>query len=83
MRVEHFIREYRPGLTARLMPSIHRVDRAILPTRSTENCSDALRRGTRPLRYFHGRSSLSTWLRAVPSQRTSIAPQCAASGSAA
>ena len=56
--------------TARRMPSIHRVDLAILPTRSTVNCSDSTcATGSAHFRYFHGRSSLSTWLRAVLSQR--------------
>ena len=60
------------GSIARRMPSIHRVDRAILPTRCYgELFGLDVRDGERRshFRYFHGRSSLSTWLRAVLSQR--------------
>jgi RNA polymerase sigma factor (sigma-70 family) len=69
---EHFIREYRPLL--------YRAADAIDPTGTAREHADALyadlygtreRDGERQslFRYFHGRSSLSTWLRAVLSQR--------------
>jgi RNA polymerase sigma-70 factor, ECF subfamily len=69
---EHFIREYRPGL--------YRAADAIDPTGGSRDLADSLygelfglevRDGERRshFRYFHGRSSLSTWLRAVLSQR--------------
>lgn len=69
---EHFIREYRPGL--------YRAADAIDPSGGSRDLADSLygelfglnvRDGERRshFRYFHGRSSLSTWLRAVLSQR--------------
>jgi RNA polymerase sigma-70 factor len=69
---EHFIREYRPGL--------YRAADAIDPTGGARDLADSLygelfgldvRDGERRshFRYFHGRSSLATWLRAVLSQR--------------
>ena len=69
---EHFVGEYRPLL--------HRSADAIDPTGGAREVADAIygelyglseRDGTRRslLRYFHGRSKLSTWLRAVLSQR--------------
>ena len=69
---DHFVREYRPAL--------YRAADAIDPTAGARDLADALyadlfglreRQGVRQslLRYFHGRSSLATWLRAVLSQR--------------
>ncbi len=69
---EHFVREYRPGL--------YRSADAIDPTGGARDLADSLygelfglseRDGERRshFRYFHGRSSLGTWLRAVVSQR--------------
>jgi len=69
---EHFIREFRPGL--------YRAADAIDPSGGSRDLADSLygelfgldvRDGERRshFRYFHGRSSLSTWLRAVLSQR--------------
>jgi RNA polymerase sigma-70 factor, ECF subfamily len=69
---EHFIREYRPGL--------YRAADAIDPSGGSRDLADSLygelfgldvRDGERRshFRYFHGRSSLATWLRAVLSQR--------------
>jgi RNA polymerase sigma-70 factor len=69
---DHFVREYRPIL--------YRAADAIDPTGSARELADSLyaelygldgSRGVRAslFRYFHGRSSLSTWLRAVLSQR--------------
>jgi RNA polymerase sigma-70 factor (ECF subfamily) len=69
---EHFIREYRPGL--------YRAADAIDSTGGSRDLADSLygelfgldvRDGERRshFRYFHGRSSLATWLRAVLSQR--------------
>jgi RNA polymerase sigma-70 factor (ECF subfamily) len=69
---EHFVREYRPAL--------YRAADALDPSGSARELADALygdlfgtteRDGERRslLRYFHGRSSLSTWLRAVLAQR--------------
>jgi RNA polymerase sigma-70 factor (ECF subfamily) len=69
---EHFIREHRPGL--------YRAADAIDRTGGARESADALyaelfglteRDGQRRslFRYFHGRSSLGTWLRAVLSQR--------------
>jgi RNA polymerase sigma-70 factor (ECF subfamily) len=69
---EHFIREYRPGL--------YRAAAAIDPSGGARDLADALyaelfglseRDGTRRshFEYFHGRSSLATWLRAVLAQR--------------
>jgi RNA polymerase sigma-70 factor (ECF subfamily) len=69
---EHFILTHRPGL--------YRAAEAIAPGGGARDLADALygdlfgtseRDGERqPLfRYFHGRSSLATWLRAVLSQR--------------
>src|SRR5262245_36425840 len=69
---EHFIREHRPVL--------YRAADAIDPTGGSRDLADSLygelfgltqRSGERRslFDYFHGRSSLSTWLRAVLSQR--------------
>lgn len=69
---EHFVREFRPAL--------YRSADAIDPTGGARDLADALyadlfglkeRDGVRQslFRYFHGRSSLATWLRAVLSQR--------------
>jgi len=69
---EHFIAEQRPHL--------YRAADALDPTGSARDLADALYAdlyGTREkdgerqslFRYFHGRSSLSTWLRAVLAQR--------------
>jgi RNA polymerase sigma-70 factor, ECF subfamily len=69
---EHFVHEYRPVL--------YRSADAIDPTGGARDLADALyadlfglkeRGGVRQslFRYFHGRSSLSTWLRAVLAQR--------------
>lgn len=69
---EHFIREYRPIL--------YRAASALDPTGGARDLADALyaelfglteRDGTRRshFEYFHGRSSLATWLRAVLAQR--------------
>jgi RNA polymerase sigma factor (sigma-70 family) len=70
---DHFIREYRPTL--------YRAGNSIDPTGGGRDLADSLYAelfglredadGTRQslFRYFHGRSSLATWLRAVLSQR--------------
>lgn len=69
---EHFIREHRPVL--------YRAADALDPSGGARDIADSLyadlygmRQGDRAsaslFRYFHGRSSLSTWLRAVLSQR--------------
>lgn len=69
---EHVIREYRPGL--------YRAADAIDPSGGARDLADSLyaelfglsaRDGERRshFRYFHGRSSLATWLRAVLAQR--------------
>jgi RNA polymerase sigma factor (sigma-70 family) len=69
---EHFVREFRPVL--------YRAADAIDPTGGVRELADALhadlfgltaQSGVRQslFRYFHGRSSLATWLRAVLSQR--------------
>jgi len=69
---DHFIREYRPTL--------YRAADAIDPTGGARDLADSLyaelfglseRDGQRRshLRYYHGRSSLATWLRAVLAQR--------------
>jgi RNA polymerase sigma-70 factor (ECF subfamily) len=69
---EHFVREQRPGL--------YRAADAIDPSGGARDLADSLyadlygltnRDGIRRslFRYFHGRSSLSTWLRAVLAQR--------------
>lgn len=69
---EHFIREHRPVL--------YRAADAIDPSGGSRDLADSLygelfglavRDGERQshFRYFHGRSSLATWLRAVLSQR--------------
>ena len=69
---DHFVSTYRPGL--------YRAADAIDPSGGAREAADALyaelfgltvRDGTRQshFRYFHGRSSLATWLRAVLSQR--------------
>ena len=70
---EHFVREFRPVL--------YRAASAIDPTGGARDLADALyaelfglteRDGTRRshFEYFHGRSSLATWLRAVLAQRS-------------
>ena len=70
---DHFIREYRPIL--------YRAASALDPTGGARDLADALyaelfglaeRDGTRRshFEYFHGRSSLATWLRAVLAQRS-------------
>ena len=72
MAWDHFILQMRPGL--------YRAADAIDPTGGARELADSLyadlygvdqRGAARPslLRYFHGRSSLATWLRAVLSQR--------------
>jgi RNA polymerase sigma-70 factor (ECF subfamily) len=69
---EHFMREHRPGL--------YRSANAIDPSGGARDLADAMyadlfglkeRDGERQslFRYFHGRSSLGTWLRAVLAQR--------------
>ena len=69
---EHFVREHRQGL--------YRAADAIDPTGGARDLADSLyadlfgldeREGSRRslFRYFHGRSRLATWLRAVLSQR--------------
>ena len=69
---EHFVREHRPAL--------YRAADAIDPTGGSRELADSLygelfglveRSGERRslFEYFHGRSSLSTWLRAVLAQR--------------
>jgi RNA polymerase sigma-70 factor, ECF subfamily len=69
---EHFVREHRPAL--------YRAADAIDPSGGSRDLADALygelfglieREGERRslFKYFHGRSSLSTWLRAVLAQR--------------
>ena len=69
---DHFVREHRPVL--------YRSADAIDPTGCARELADSLyadlygmasREGTRQslFRYFHGRSSLATWLRAVLAQR--------------
>ena len=69
---EHFVLEYRPAL--------YRAADAIDPTGGARDLADALyadlfglkeHHGERQslFRYFHGRSSLATWLRAVLAQR--------------
>jgi RNA polymerase sigma-70 factor len=69
---DHFVREYRPVL--------YRAADAIDPSGSARELADSLyaelyglRRADRDaaslFRYFHGRSSLGTWLRAILSQR--------------
>lgn len=69
---EHFIREYRPAL--------YRAADALAPRGGARDVADGLyaelyglteRDGERRslFRYFHGRSSLGTWLRAVLAQR--------------
>jgi RNA polymerase sigma-70 factor len=69
---EHFVREYRPVL--------YRSAHAIDPTGGARDLADSLhaelfgleeREGRRQslFQYFHGRSSLATWLRAVLAQR--------------
>ncbi len=69
---EHFVREYRPLL--------YRAADAIDPTGGARELADSLyadlyglreRQGVRQslFRYFHGRSRLGTWLRAVLAQR--------------
>jgi RNA polymerase sigma-70 factor len=69
---DHFMAEYRPAL--------YRAAGAIDPSGGARELADSLYaelygvRGERPgreslFRYFHGRSSLATWLRAILSQR--------------
>ena len=69
---DHFVLEMRPGL--------YRAADALDPTGAARELADSLyadlygvdQRGSARqslLRYFHGRSSLSTWLRAVLAQR--------------
>jgi RNA polymerase sigma-70 factor, ECF subfamily len=69
---EHFVREYRPAL--------YRAARAIVRSDDARELADSLyaelfgvrdRGETRPslFRYFHGRSTLATWLRSVLAQR--------------
>ncbi len=69
---DHFVREYRPAL--------HRTANALDPAGGAHDLADGLyaelfglndRDGDRQslFRYFHGRSSLATWLRAVLAQR--------------
>jgi RNA polymerase sigma factor (sigma-70 family) len=69
---EHFVREHRPGL--------YRAAQAIDPSGGARDLADSLygelfgleeRGGKRQslFRYFHGRSSLATWLRAILAQR--------------
>jgi RNA polymerase sigma-70 factor (ECF subfamily) len=69
---DHFVLEMRPGL--------YRAADAVDPSGGARDLADSLyadlygvdqRGGTRQslLRYFHGRSSLATWLRAVLAQR--------------
>jgi RNA polymerase sigma-70 factor, ECF subfamily len=69
---EHFVREYRPAL--------YRAAAALDPTGNARDLADSLyaelfglaqRDGARRshFEYFHGRSSLATWLRAVLAQR--------------
>ena len=69
---DHFVREYRPVL--------YRAAAAIDPTGAAREAADSLygelfglseREGERRshFRYFHGRSGLATWLRAVLAQR--------------
>jgi RNA polymerase sigma-70 factor (ECF subfamily) len=69
---EHFVREFRPAL--------YRAADALAPDGSAREIADALyadlfgmreRDGERQslFRYYHGRSSLATWLRAVLAQR--------------
>lgn len=69
---DHFLREHRPAL--------YRAADAIDPTGGARELADSLyadlfglreQRGVRQslFRYFHGRSTLTTWLRAVLSQR--------------
>jgi RNA polymerase sigma-70 factor, ECF subfamily len=69
---DQFVRDYRPVL--------YRAADALDPSGGARELADALygelfglteREGTRqsPFRYFHGRSSLATWLRAILSQR--------------
>ena len=69
---EHFVREFRPGVTDRRMRSILRVAHASLPTPYTASClvsPCATASAGRTFSAFHGRSSLATWLRAVLAQR--------------
>lgn len=69
---DHFVREFRPGL--------YRAADAIDPSGGARELADSLyadlfgmteRQGVRQslFRYFHGRSRLTTWLRAVLAQR--------------
>jgi RNA polymerase sigma-70 factor (ECF subfamily) len=61
---EHFVREYRPAL--------YRAAGALDPSGGARDLADAIYGDlfSRSLfRYFHGRSSLATWLRAVLAQR--------------
>ena len=61
---EHFIREYRPAL--------YRAANALDPSGGARELADSIYAdlfGKSLFRYFHGRSSLATWLRAVLAQR--------------
>jgi len=61
---EHFVREHRPAL--------YRAADALEPGGGARELADSLYGelfGKSLFRYFHGRSSLSTWLRSVLSQR--------------
>jgi RNA polymerase sigma factor (sigma-70 family) len=69
---EHFVREYRPAL--------YRAAAAIAPGGNSRELADSIyadlfglkeKAGERQslFRYFHGRSSLATWLRAILAQR--------------
>jgi RNA polymerase sigma-70 factor (ECF subfamily) len=69
---DHFVLEMRPRSTGRQTRSTGREARVSWPTRSmrTSYGVGAARRERQSLfRYFHGRSSLATWLRAVLAQR--------------
>ena len=61
---EHFIREYRPAL--------YRAANALDPSGGARDLADAIYAdlfSKSLFRYFHGRSSFATWLRAVLAQR--------------
>ena len=69
---DHFIREHRPGSTAPRTRSIPSGGARSWPTRSTRDlyglqAAAGERRSL--LAYYHGRSALGTWLRAVLAQR--------------
>jgi DNA-directed RNA polymerase specialized sigma24 family protein len=67
---DHFVLEMRPALYRAAMRSIGREARVSWPTRM-DLYGVEQRDGKRQslFRYFHGRSSLATWLRAVLAQR--------------